>query len=140
GLALGALGVVYGDIGTSPLYAINEIFFGHGHTTVTPENIYGAIGAVIWALTLVVTLKYIIFVLRADNKGEGGVFALLAIVQDWKSKATKILTPVLVLAAGLLFGDGIITPAISVLSSIEGLAIATPSLERFIIPITLAIL
>src|ERR1043165_272343 len=91
GLAIGALGVVYGDIGTSILYAINEIFFGHGHTDVTPLNVYGAISLVVWALTLVVTLKYITFVLRADHRGEGGVFALLAILREWGGARVSML-------------------------------------------------
>src|SRR5581483_5293539 len=139
GLSLGALGVVYGDIGTSPLYAINEIFFGHGHTTVDMVNIYGAISLVIWALTLVITLKYIVFVLRADHQGEGGVFALLSILRESKTRRIVIIG-MLVLSAGLLFGDGIITPAISVLSAVEGLKVITPAFDAFIIPITIGIL
>src|SRR5579883_2617779 len=99
-LALGALGVVYGDIGTSPLYAINEIFFGHGQTKVTPENVYGAISLVIWAITLVVAVKYLIFVLRADNDGEGGVFALYGLLSKYKKTSITILLVTLMLAAG----------------------------------------
>lgn len=139
GLSLGALGVVYGDIGTSPLYAINEIFFGHGHTAVTMFNVYGAISLVIWALTLIITIKYVSFVLRADSDGEGGVFALFSILRESKVKRVFI-TGVLVLAAGLLFGEGIITPSISVLSAVEGLKVINPGFATFIIPVTLIIL
>ncbi len=139
GMALGALGIVYGDIGTSPLYAINEIFFGHGNTAVTVPNVYGAISLVVWALSLVITIKYISFVLRADFKGEGGVFSLFSILKESATKR-KVMFGVLILAAGLLFGEGIITPAISVLSAVEGLNVINPAFGTFIIPITIGIL
>ncbi len=139
-LTLGALGVVYGDIGTSPLYAVNEIFFGHGHVAPTPENARGCISLVIWALIIVVATKYVAFVLRADNDGEGGVFALYGLLHKYRSHGLRYLMFGLMLAAGLLFGDGVITPAISVLSAVEGLNVATPMFEHAVVPITLVIL
>jgi KUP system potassium uptake protein len=140
-LVLGALGVVYGDIGTSPLYAINEIFFGHGKVPLTTLNVLGSISLVLWVLTLVVTFKYIVFVLLANHEGEGGVFALLGLLSGLKRTiAIGFLIGLLVLAAGLLFGDGLITPAISILSAIEGLSVATNIFNPYIIPITLAVL
>ncbi len=139
-LTLGALGVVYGDIGTSPLYAINEIFFGHGGVVPNADNVIGAISLVVWALTIVVAIKYIIFVLRADNEGEGGVFALFGLLREGSTKMRIFLLGLLVLAAGLLFGDGIITPAISVLSAVEGLNVATPDFQPYIVPLTAIIL
>ncbi len=143
-LVLGAFGVVYGDIGTSPLYALNEMFFKHGDIGISPENVYGAIGLVLWAITIVVALKYTIFVLRADQDSEGGVFALLSLINKKGSKGTNkgtaFIILLLILAAGLLFGDGMITPAISVISAVEGLGVATPSLQPYIISITIAIL
>ena len=139
---LGALGVVYGDIGTSPLYAVNQIFFGLGGVDVTPDNIRGAISLVVWALTLIIALKYLLLVLCADNDGEGGVFALYGLLHRYKRSGLGLglLLALLMLAAGLLFGDGMITPAISVLSAIEGLNVATPMFEPFVVPITLGIL
>src|SRR5579883_2259116 len=101
-LTVGALGVVYGDIGTSPLYAVNEIFFGHGHVTPTPGNVLGCISLVLWALTVVVALKYIVFVLRADNDGEGGVFALYGLLHKYKRRGTALLLAGLMLGAGLV--------------------------------------
>lgn len=138
--AFGALGVVYGDIGTSPLYAINEVFFGKHYFEQSHEHIVGLISTVLWALILVVALKYVTFVLRADNEGEGGVFSLLALIRTKKAKITMLYGTVLLFAAGLLFGDGIITPAISVLSAIEGLKVATPAFDSYVIPITIGIL
>lgn len=135
-----ALGVVYGDIGTSPLYTMSQIFFGHGNVALTSTNILGGVGAVLWALTLVVTVKYVIFVLRAEYQGEGGIFALLGILKGVSKKAVAIVSVLLILAAGLLFGDGIITPAISVLSAVEGLKVLAPSLASFVVPITILIL
>lgn len=139
-LSLAALGVVYGDIGTSPLYAVNKIFFGNDVSKITVENVYGGISLIVWALTIIITLKYLIFVLRADNDGEGGVFALYGLLNQHKKTGAGILMTVLVLAAGLLFGDGIITPAISVLSAVEGLSVATPIFDNFIVLITVIIL
>jgi KUP system potassium uptake protein len=139
-LALAALGVVYGDIGTSPLYAIKEIFFGHHELERSPENILGVTSLVLWALTIIVTFKYVVYVLRADNDGEGGVFALYGLLHKKSGKYIAVLTTLLILAAGLLFGDGIITPAISVISAVEGLNVATHAFEPFVVPITVAIL
>jgi KUP system potassium uptake protein len=139
-LTLGALGVVYGDIGTSPLYAINEVFFGRAAIARSDANVLGAISLVVWALTLVVAVKYLVLVLRADNDGEGGTFALYGLLHKFRARGLGALLFVLMLAAGLLFGEGIITPAISVLSAVEGIKIATPALEPWVVPITLAIL
>ncbi len=136
-----ALGVVYGDIGTSPLYTVSEVFYGQGAAAATPENALGATSLVLWVLTLSVSLKYVLLVLRADNRGEGGVFALLALLRE--TRATRLLawlTPALILAAGLLYGEGVITPAISVLSAVEGLRVATVALEPYVVPITVVLL
>ncbi len=141
GLALAALGVVFGDIGTSVLYAMNEIFFGNHAAHLTRQNELGATSLALWALTIIVSFKYVLYVLRADNAGEGGVFALFGLLRDNKRRVALILTGALfVLSAGLLFGDGLITPAISVLSAVEGLKVAAPALERFVVPITVVIL
>src|SRR5579883_474387 len=139
-LTLGALGVVYGDIGTSPLYAVNEIFFGHGHVTPAPANVRGCISLVVWVLTTVVALKYVILMLRADNDGEGGVFALYGLLHRHKTAGVAMLLSALMLGAGMVFGDNIITPAISVLSAMEGLGAATPSLAHAAVPLTVIIL
>jgi len=139
-LALGALGVVYGDIGTSPLYALKEIFFGHSHLDLTPNNILGIMSLVFWVLTIIVTFKYVTFVLRADNEGEGGVFALYSLLEKKKVPAAHILGGMLILASGLLFGEGLITPAISVISAIEGLTVITAAFEAYVVPITIVIL
>lgn len=139
-LTFGAMGVVYGDIGTSPLYAVNEMFFGHGAVAPTKDNVIGCISLVVWTLTLVVLVKYLVFVLRADNDGEGGTFALYGLVHKHKNRGLGLLLSLLMLAAGLLFGEGIITPAISVLSAVEGLKVVTPALEKSIVPITIALL
>jgi len=128
-LALSALGVVYGDIGTSPLYAIKECFHGHHAIALTEVNIFGVMSLVFWSLTVVVSIKYVIFILFADNYGEGGIFALLGLIsaggRNVSPRLRADLVLVGILGAGLLYGDGIITPAISVLSAIEGLKVAT---------------
>lgn len=142
-LSISALGVVYGDIGTSPLYAISEIFFGHSGINHSAENILGGISLVVWALTLVICLKYVLMVLRADNDGEGGVFALSGLIAQIKHRGSGfiwLVSSLLIFAAGLLFGDGIITPAISVISAIEGLGVAAPSLSGFVVPLTILVL
>jgi len=143
-LALGALGVVYGDIGTSPLYALKEcIAPGHG-LDPTHDNVMGILSLVFWAMTLVVTLKYLVFILRADNDGEGGILALLALVPKRLRAGGPGRITVLALlgiaGAALLYGDGMITPAISVLSAVEGLEVAFPGLQHLVVPITVAIL
>lgn len=143
-LTLAALGVVFGDIGTSPLYAVREAFHGPYAMAPTPENILGILSLVLWSLILVISVKYLLFVMRADNKGEGGVLALTALAALPKT-ATPTFWNRAVLYLGLfgsalLFGDGVITPAISVLSAVEGLKIATPLFEPLVIVITIAIL
>jgi KUP system potassium uptake protein len=143
-LAIGALGVVYGDIGTSPLYAIREcVTLPHG-VGATPDNIFGILSLVFWSLTLVISIKYLRFVMRADNDGEGGVLALMALVVSpmhaAKHRWTKTLAFLGLFGAALLYGDGMITPAISVLSAVEGLEVATTALTPFIVPITCGIL
>ena len=143
-LALAALGIVYGDIGTSPLYAMREAFHGPHAIPVTAGNVFGVLSLIFWALILVVTVKYHVVIIRADNKGEGGVLALMALVNG--SRLARGLSPrriMIVLGifgAALLYADGALTPAISVLSAVEGLEIATPALQRWVIWITLAIL
>ena len=141
-LALGALGVVYGDIGTSPLYALKECFTGHHNIEPTPANVIGVLSLVFWALTFVVSFKYLGFVMRADNRGEGGILALLALVgqKDPGRGARRVLILAGLFGSALLYGDGIITPAISVLSAVEGLSVATPAFERFVVPIALVII
>jgi KUP system potassium uptake protein len=139
-LTIGALGIVYGDIGTSPLYALNQIFLGRADLPLTPANVLGGISLVIWTITIIVAIKYAIFVLRAQNDGEGGVFALYGLLHQYKRRGTSVLLWSLMLGAGLLFGDGFITPAISVLSAVEGLNVATPALSHLVIPITVALL
>ena len=141
-LSAGAVGVVFGDIGTSPLYAIQECFSDENGLKVTTGNVYGIASLVIWALFIVVTVKYVLFVMRADNRGEGGIMALLSLVNDRAIKNSR-LSFVLVMGlfgAALFFGDGIITPAISVISAVEGIDVATPALHRFIVPVSLGIL
>src|ERR1700675_1086231 len=142
-LALTALGVVFGDIGTSPLYAFQVALTGVGHSPPTQADVLGIVSLILWALTVIVSLKYVIFVLRADNDGEGGILALLSLVaSDRVANGARL--PVLVLlgvvGASLLYGDGVITPAISVLSAMEGLKLVAPGFEKFIVTVTLVIL
>jgi KUP system potassium uptake protein len=143
-LALGALGVVYGDIGTSPLYALKECFDGPHSVSATPENVLGVLSLVVWAMTFVVTFKYMSFVMRADNRGEGGILALLALVGGTKAPARRLGRNVLLMAglfgAALLYGDGVITPAISVLGAVEGVAVAAPALGGLVVPLAVVIL
>lgn len=141
-LAIGAIGVVLGSIGTSPLYAVDQIFYGPSHIAPAPENVIGCISLVVWALTLIVSCKYALFVLRADSDGEGGVFALYSLLHKYKDEGAYfvVLLAALMLGAGFLFGDGIISPAISVLSAVEGLKIATPMFADAVAPITVLIL
>ena len=139
-LAIGAIGVVYGDIGTSPLYAIDQIFFGSAAVAPTSENVLGAISAAIWTIFIIVAVKYALLVLRAENDGEGGVFALYGLLHKYKNRGARVLLWSLMLGAGLLLGDGMITPAISVLSAVEGLDVATPAFAPYVPPITIALL
>lgn len=141
-LIVGAIGVVYGDIGTSPLYALRECFHGTHPMPATRESILGVLSLIFWALMFIVSFKYLAFVMRANNKGEGGILSLLALAfskQD-ASRSGALLICCGVFGAALLYGDGMITPAITVLSGIEGLEVATPFFKPFIIPITVAIL
>ena len=141
-LTLGALGVVYGDIGTSVLYALKEVF-ATGHIAFTPDNVLGILSLFVWTLTLIVSFKYVILVLRADNHGEGGLVAMLALastaVKD-KPQLRRVLLVVGIFGTALFYGDGVITPAISVLSAVEGLQVFSPALSHWVIPLTLAIL
>ena len=141
-LTVGAIGVVYGDIGTSVLYALKEVF-GSGHVAFTPENIYGILSIFFWTLTTIVSVKYVTLVLRADNHGEGGLVAMLALasqsVKD-KPQLRKVLLLVGIFGTCLFYGDGVITPAISVLSAVEGLEIVSPAFTKAVIPLTLLIL
>ena len=141
-LTLGAIGIVYGDIGTSPLYAMKEVF-GSGHVDFTPDNVFGILSIFFWTLTTIVSVKYVLLVLRADNNGEGGLVAMLALasmsVKDKPALRTKLLA-VGIFGTAIFFGDGVITPAISVLSAVEGMEVAAPGLEKFVIPVTLIVL
>ena len=141
-LTLGAIGIVYGDIGTSPLYALKEVFT-HGHLQLTAENIYGILSTMFWTLTIVVTLKYVTLILRADNNGEGGLIAMLALASTAVKDRPKVRAQLLgigIFGTAIFFGDGVITPAISVLSAVEGLNVAAPGLEHFVVPLTIIVL
>ena len=146
GLCVGALGVVYGDIGTSPLYAIRECFHGEHSVAPTPANVLGVLSLILWSLVLVISVKYLGFILRADNRGEGGVLALMSLLHPDHSAADlsrkRKWLPIMfgLFGAALLYGDGMITPAISVLSAVEGLKVATPVLETYVIPLTVVVL
>ncbi|HET9983852.1 MAG TPA: potassium transporter Kup [Longimicrobiales bacterium] len=144
-LALGALGVVYGDIGTSPLYAVREAFHGTHRVATTPDNVLGVLSLIFWALVLIITVKYLLIVMRADNRGEGGILALMALLGPRRHTVRGrgghlFLMALGLFGAALLYGDGMITPAITVLSAVEGLNIATPFFQPYVIPITIAIL
>jgi KUP system potassium uptake protein len=140
-LALAALGIVYGDIGTSPLYALKEVFAGAHPVPITPANISGILSLVFWSLMIVVSIKYVAFIMRADNRGEGGIMALMALALrqvEGRSKAAIVFAGIV--GAALFYGDGVITPAISVLSAVEGLEVATPALKAYVLPITIGVL
>ncbi|MGC1271917.1 MAG: potassium transporter Kup [Croceibacterium sp.] len=141
-LALGAIGVVFGDIGTSPLYALKESFTGHHPVLASPGHVLGVLSLVFWTMMLIVTVKYVLIILRADNQGEGGSLALIALVQQKLGSGRRASGIALlgVLAAALFYGDAIITPAISVLSAVEGLTVVQAGLGDFVIPISIAIL
>jgi KUP system potassium uptake protein len=144
-LTLGALGVVFGDIGTSPLYALQAVFAVAGSSRVqrTPAEIYGVISLVFWSITLIVSLKYVTFIMRADNAGEGGIMALTALLQGAKAKRAAVIATLVtlgILGASLFYGDAMITPAISVLSAVSGLKVAVPSLASMVVPITVVVL
>src|SRR5581483_1990299 len=142
-LSLAALGVVYGDIGTSPLYALRECFNPHHGVPATRENVIGILSLILWSLTIVISFKYLVFVMRADNRGEGGILALMSLVRARsgpRSVRRATLIAFGIFGAALLYGDGMITPAISVLSAMEGLEIATPLFTPYIVPLTIAVL
>src|SRR6185436_1235014 len=142
-LALAALGVVFGDIGTSPLYAMQAIFTGDHPVRATAPDVYGVISLVAWSLTLMVSIKFVVFVMRADNEGEGGVMALYALVRKATLERPAVKTALLtagVIGVALFFADAMITPAISVLSAVEGVEVAAPSLSSIILPVTIGVL
>jgi KUP system potassium uptake protein len=140
-LALGALGVVYGDIGTSPLYTEQAIFSSYRATThITAGNVYGPASLIFWALMVLVSIKYAGFIMRAHNRGDGGIMALTALLQRNRVPKVLLLTTLGIFGAGLFFGDGIITPAISVLGSVAGVQVATPALSHLVVPISVAVL
>lgn len=143
-LCLTAIGVVFGDIGTSPLYALRECFFGHHAVPVTQDNVLGVLSLIFWTLLIVVTLKYIVYIIRADNRGEGGILSLMALVNSImrtkNGKRYRYLTMLGLFGAALLYGDGMLTPAISVLSAVEGLTVSTSFLSPFVLPFTILIL
>ena len=142
-LTLGAIGVVYGDIGTSPLYTVKEVFLPATGIALTPENLIGAVSTIFWALMLIVTLKYVILILRADNRGEGGALALTALAANAVKHNPKLRHFLLLLGlfgATLFYGDSVITPAISVLGAVEGLEVVSPAFKKAVIPLTLIIL
>ena len=142
-LALAALGVVYGDIGTSPLYVMKEVFAGIHPIQLSPDNVLGILSLIVWSLIIVVSIKYVVFIMRADNRGEGGIMALIALAlhsAKGNAKREKAIMLAGLVGAGMFYGDGIVTPAISVLSALEGLGVATPVLHPYIIPLTLIVL
>ena len=142
-LTLAAIGVVYGDIGTSPLYTVKEIFAPTTGVALNAANLVGAVSCIFWALMIVVTLKYVILILRADNRGEGGVLALTALATHAVAERPALRNALLLFGgcgATLFYGDSVITPAISVLGAMEGLEIATPALKAYVVPVSLAIL
>jgi KUP system potassium uptake protein len=141
-LTMAALGVVYGDIGTSPLYALRECFRPEYKIAVTPDNVYGVLSLVLWALFVVVTTKYLVFIMRADNRGEGGILALLALtLQNPSSKRRRsVIIAIGLFGAALLYGDGMITPAVSVLGAIEGLKVVSPTFANLVVPLSLGVL
>src|SRR5688572_1036357 len=145
-LSLGALGVVYGDIGTSPLYALKECFMmHHGHRILpTHDNVLGVLSLITWSLVLVISIKYLIFVLRADNRGEGGILALMSLVKPGEAGRRGVRRSVLIalglFGSALLYGDGMITPAITMLSAFEGVRVVTPLLDPWIVPLTVVAL
>src|SRR5437660_1987752 len=141
-LTLGSIGVVYGDIGTSPLYAVREsVVAAVGAGNPAGEAVvFGILSLIIWALILVVTLKYVVILLRADNNGEGGTLALMALAQRSLAKRAGLIVLCGIISAALFYGDAMITPALSVLSAIEGLKVVTPAFEPYVVPLTMAIL
>src|SRR5882672_5600773 len=143
GLTLLALGVVFGDIGTSPLYAVKETFSPDHGIPLTTENILGGLSTIFWALMVVVSLKYVVLIMRADNKGEGGIMALIALAQQAIRKNPQWKIPLLLIGifgASLFYGDAVLTPAISVLSAVEGLEVGTQAFKPYVVPIAVGVL
>lgn len=138
-LSLASLGIVFGDIGTSPLYALRECFYGQHGIAVTPANVLGVISLILWSLILVISIKYLVLILRADNRGEGGILALATLGSDMATRG-KLLFRLGLFGAALLYADGMITPAITVMGAVEGLHTATPLLDRFVVPMAVVIL
>ncbi len=141
-LMLGAIGVVYGDVGTSPLYTMKEIFNGPHAMSATPDNVLGILSLIFWSLILVISIKYVLFVMRANNHGEGGIMALMALALHYRNQQHQrsIIIALGLFGTALFYGDGIITPAISVLSAVEGLQVAAPALQAYVLPITIVVL
>ena len=141
-LMLGAIGVVYGDLGTSPLYTMKEIFNGNHAVQATPENVLGILSLIFWSIILVISIKYVLFVMRASNRGEGGIMALMALALRHRNQQRQrnIIITLGLFGTALFYGDGIITPAISVLSAVEGLQIAAPALQAYVLPVTIMVL
>ena len=142
-VSVAAMGVVYGDIGTSPLYTMKEVFNGPHAVAVTPDNLLGILSLIFWALTITVSLKYVMFITRADNRGEGGIMALTSLALRTRGAGPRMLWLISILGifgAGLFYGDAVITPAMSVLSAVEGLEVATPLFKPYVVPITIGVL
>ena len=140
-LTLGSIGVVYGDIGTSPLYALREaVKAASAGAAVTPLGVLGVVSLILWALIVVVTLKYVVILLRADNHGEGGTLALMALAQRAVTKAAGVIVLLGIISGALFYGDAVITPALSVLSAIEGITLVTSAFEPYVVPLTVLIL
>src|SRR5215211_5318865 len=140
-LTLGTLGVVYGDIGTSPLYALKEsLSAAAAGGMLSREMVFGIVSLILWALIVIVTIKYVLFILRADNNGEGGTLTLMALAQRATGHNASVIILLGMIGAALFYGDAIITPAISVLSAVEGLTLANPAFEHYVLPLSLVIL
>src|SRR5882672_7060249 len=143
GLTLLALGVVFGDIGTSPLYAVKETFSPDHGIPLTPENILGGLSTIFWALMIVVSLKYVVLIMRADNRGEGGIMALIALAMTAVKEQPQWRLPLILIGifgASLFYGDAVLTPAISVLSAVEGLEVGTTAFKPYVVPIAVIVL
>jgi len=138
-LTIAALGVVYGDIGTSPLYAVKQCF--HDAAAITMPRVFGALSLIVWALTIIVTIKYVLVLMRADNRGEGGIFALTILaLRSRAGRRNRWILFAGLIGGSLFFGDGILTPSISVLNAVEGLEVKAPELQSYILPLTLSLL
>src|SRR5471030_276299 len=143
-LALAALGIVFGDLGTSPLYALQEAFHGAAGVDASPTNVIGIVSLFLWSLIVMVSVKYVLVLMQADNRGEGGLLALLALLLggqpgDGDGRRSRRWVYLAMIGTAMLYGDGLITPAISVLSAIEGLGVATPAFNTYVVPLTVAV-